>query len=99
RDRTVTGVQTCALPIFRPCPVEQPELSQQLVRSRLAHAWQYAVVGGMEDEVVANRQRPVEVVALRNDRQLPARLHGVADDVDARSEERRVGKEGRSRGG
>src|SRR5438270_13934629 len=54
RDLTVTGVQTCALPIYRPSP---------------------------------GRRRP------RTSRR---RLHGETDAV-ARSEERRVGKECRSR--
>src|SRR5207248_6398988 len=66
RDRTVTGVQTCALPIF-----------------------DYA-------DDVSEVAGDVQLLAVRRQRQ------GVAATADAdplhRSEERRVGKECRSRG-
>src|SRR5205814_6148188 len=63
--------------------LEQAELAEQLVRARLALPGRHAVVGGVEDQVVANRQGPVEVVALGNDRQVPARLDRISHDVDA----------------
>ena len=64
-------------------PVDQPELRQQLVRARLALARRHAVVGGVEDQVVADRDRAVEVAALRHDRELAAGPTGSRDDVDA----------------
>ena len=63
--------------------LEQAELLQQLVRPRLALARRHAVVGGVEDQVVADRDRAVEVVALRHDRELRGAPHRVAADVDA----------------
>src|SRR5699024_11246563 len=76
RDRNVTGVQTCALPIF---------IAQQHREGLLAH-----VVLALEDRV-AQAQR----VALAHEVDV-RQLRGLADQVE-RSEERRVGKEWRSR--
>src|SRR5688572_31085317 len=82
RDLTVTGVQTCALPIFlhvggRHVVVRQPHvgnvLEAQLLRSGIADLDHAGVVG---------RHRRL-AIALR---------------ADGRSEERRVGKEGRAWG-
>ena len=50
--------------------IEQAELVEQLVGARLALARRHAVVGGVEDQVVADRERAVEVAALRHDRDL-----------------------------
>jgi len=42
----------------------------------------HTVVGGMEDEVVADRERAIEVAALRHDRELSACLDRLGCDVD-----------------
>src|SRR5437867_9676962 len=65
RDRTVTGVQTCALPIFSPVPRQRPPHRSHV---RLCSSWW--------PTAPATRTPP---------------------GPSARSEERRVGKECRSR--
>src|SRR2546430_11028313 len=77
RDLTVTGVQTCALPIFeqQQYPMPQGRLARWLVTQELGYyqrmpAPDLAAVLLVEPEVAVRRKR---------------------------SEERRVGKEGRSR--
>src|SRR5256885_8889084 len=70
RDYKVTGVQTCALPIFK-------TLLGQPARHLLGRLQAHAAVA--------------DAVAQPDQLQLPA------GDVQDRSEERRVGKEGRSR--
>src|SRR5437773_11343447 len=76
RDRDVTGVQTCALPIFA-----APEAADGVAR-----------LDDFRDELVSERKRPAERHAPVNDRVIQvARRHD-----ERRSEERRVGKEGRS---
>src|SRR3712207_8727610 len=85
RDIGVTGVQTCALPIW-------------MGRRDLAHVRgvQHDLTAVGDDGlylVEALRRRPDVVVHVRNDRQHPA--HRSVEV--ARSEERRVGKECRSR--
>src|SRR5207248_6434568 len=98
-DRTVTGVQTCALPIFG--RVERQAISARERELRLqapvAPELRPAFTPGVllrrrTDEIVA---RPAE--ALR----LPA-VHGSEHGAErrevARSEERRVGKEWRAGG-
>src|SRR2546425_2128818 len=70
RDKLVTGVQTCALPICR--PVEQPEdLFWRVARTVAEPDGRY----GASDKAV----------------------EGLAETFFERSEERRVGKECRSR--
>src|SRR5689334_24615317 len=78
RDGTVTGVQTCALPIL----AHAEGFSRDLVR--LQSASQSADVCPMGSGALAGN-------SFRIDRELIARELG-------RSEERRVGKECRSRG-
>ena len=51
----------------------EPELLEQLVRARLSHLRRDAVVGGVEDQVVADRERAVEIAPLRHDRELASR--------------------------
>src|SRR2546430_6989737 len=68
RDLTVTGVQTCALPIYRAEPVEN-----------LDSGWNTNSHGG-------DREKAVGVG-----------VHPHCEHVVCRSEERRVGKECRSR--
>src|SRR5207249_5296821 len=89
RDRNVTGVQTCALPIFRGFhwPAENPEEVNQSIRRRAQ----------------ADRQMVREAataVAFDLDRFLQNTKHlDLAGKVHfLRSEERRVGKEWRARG-
>src|SRR2546429_6905580 len=81
RDVAVTGVQTCALPIYQ----------QQVIH-----------VQPVGDEAVLGRDHVLIGVARESRAQPVARLGGAAvSDVigqdQVRSEERRVGKEGRSR--
>src|SRR2546430_11412867 len=79
RDLTVTGVQTCALPIFDPLPH--------------AHAWLRArTEEGIHPRAKTNHAETVSLADLRPQ-------SGVGNDTpgDERSEERRVGKECRSR--
>src|SRR2546430_12893388 len=80
RDLTVTGVQTCALPIF-PTPVNEPVLS-------------YAP--GTPER--ADLKRTLKELSGRQ-LEIPLVIGGkdVHTGRTVRSEERRVGKEGRSR--
>src|SRR5688572_32041564 len=81
RDLTVTGVQTCALPIcqLRPGWQAADRVAQDQGRESLpAHLDRSARGGGDPDEAAG-------------------RLDAAADDARSRSEERRVGKECRSR--
>src|SRR5207248_8651574 len=86
RDRTVTGVQTCALPIWRRIGVVVQEQAADLllnVRDNLlTFARFHGVVGA-----------PVRRCADGVMRQFG--IDDVADRKVQRSEERRVGKEGR----
>src|SRR3989475_4973806 len=80
RDLTVTGVQTCALPIS----INMSEFQEAHTVSTLKGAPPGYVgygEGGVLTEAV--RRRPYSVVLL--------------DEIEKRSEERRVGKECRSR--
>src|SRR5438552_8574896 len=80
RDDLVTGVQTCALPIYPPPDV------QLLHREHVAHRAE-------DHEIALAARRPApDATASR----LPQRLD--EERVGLRSEERRVGKECRSRG-
>src|SRR5205085_5216957 len=81
RDLTVTGVQTCALPIF----------AQGANDPRVNHAESEQIVVALRD-----RGFPVEYLLI------PDEGHGFARPINnmassMRSEERRVGKECRSR--
>src|SRR5256885_2871424 len=85
RDYKVTGVQTCALPIFHLEPVVV--LAQVLDEGAVEHGGQAVVVAALDD-VVLGLER--EQLALRVGEPL-REVH------EPRTEERRVGKEGRSR--
>src|SRR5262249_57168248 len=84
RDWSVTGVQTCALPI---CPVQcsvrilisAGEASGEMYGAQLIAALRFQLFGMQSPEASALQVRSQEAVGDR-------------------SEERRVGKEGRSRG-
>src|SRR5207249_5099502 len=88
RDRNVTGVQTCALPIYHLTP--HPDLVL------LANGW---LSNGRLPEPTAFRDvKYVGVhLALERRNRLDAQTVGRFGTV-GRSEERRVGKEGRLRG-
>src|SRR5256886_9846466 len=81
RDLTVTGVQTCALPILSP-----PEPGLDTRTAKLGH----------EAKDIADLIKRAETASERRDKELPAhaRKNGAGAE---RSEERRVGKECRSR--
>src|SRR5256885_11049795 len=81
RDYKVTGVQTCALPIFRPLVADPHQRPKALVGVRGRHA------DVREDEVGAVLERSLD----------EGRTVGGRGDHLVRSEERRVGKECRSR--
>src|SRR5256885_3056856 len=82
RDYKVTGVQTCALPIFA---FQCSGYVLEDVHLHPAGPWSRRTV---------ERQRPVR---SRGARSVRRRLDGRGPRAGARSEERRVGKECRSR--
>src|SRR5699024_11730801 len=86
RDRNVTGVQTCALPIWM----------EVLHQSQLGRVYTYIVRGSVEEvRQRVEETRPLFVEAL------PLSLEEIfiyeMGGDDYRSEERRVGKEWRDR--
>src|SRR3712207_8672326 len=84
RDIGVTGVQTCALPIYAPRPVPVAGIHDE------------AVVGAGGDGTEPGPAGPAGTERGHSDGVgVPAR--GVRPAVECRSEERRVGKECRSR--
>src|SRR5690606_40850023 len=96
RDFHVTGVQTCALPIYLQLRIEQIDTAHlaSLDPERLAHYNQVLREQLAElDEEVARLCAPFELVGSAGRGVTPA----DADRSIDRSEERRVGKEGRSR--
>src|SRR5207248_8542172 len=89
RDRTVTGVQTCALPISREAILTGVAAHERPVRQLAAHRFHGAgpavacrVSVGEED---AEEQARIELVGVC-----------MPDVASLRSEERRVGRECRS---
>src|SRR5205085_3278890 len=87
RDLTVTGVQTCALPIYRP----------SLSRCRGEASLRTSFSRGFDADVISSATRP----RLRGTER-PRAPRGPARERSARnrrSEERRVGKEGGPRSG
>src|SRR5207248_4031596 len=92
RDRTVTGVQTCALPIFFSSKAFADEEEQR----RDAHKWETCLKA-------TKTFYPTSLSDPAFDVHYNARLGGAQSDKGkpisyARSEERRVGKECRARG-
>src|SRR5205807_3867585 len=90
RDYKVTGVQTCALPISMEHADETPAAeAQEVVASSTPEAPADGSQGGegSEADAAAQAAGPPE----------PAKDLGPETDEPARSEERRVGKECRSR--
>src|SRR5690606_39601936 len=89
RDFHVTGVQTCALPISNP---DSPLLS--LAQKEFEHASNLANASPLPDQAL------VYVYAIRGEKTPPEvweRFQNKLTERRARSEERRVGKECRSR--
>src|SRR5206468_5952035 len=91
RDLIVTGVQTCALPIYQGCRVRARNLADA---KRCAEAHR---PGNQQSVAVDQRRR---ALACRNSREkrLPhqARTQSLLVISTRRSEERRVGKECRA---
>src|SRR5207248_4247710 len=90
RDRTVTGVQTCALPISQPAPVLQSgdvfaRFLLSLPRSQRPKTAAYPSLDDPFASPIADHVRGI------------LEKKGVKTVYKTRSEERRVGKEGRSR--
>src|SRR5205823_6863388 len=93
RDKLVTGVQTCALPIWIVCVQKADEL-QDALGTAFAHdelAIAEAAATGLEVEcsVLGN----ADPIASQ-----PGEIMLAAGESSWRSEERRVGKEGRAGG-
>src|SRR5207247_8252793 len=91
RDPLVTGVQTCALPISSRVhfPLRDPKLEGDL---KAAQELEREVYAGVTREDLQAKQKLIQdrIAAINQYRKLGGR-------VATRSEERRVGKEGRSR--
>src|SRR5205823_10739532 len=91
RDKLVTGVQTCALPIYQPGSTSwrSPALGMDLYRS--------ADDADMPIDAAAEHARATHKISLYGD--YATHASSLSDDGGgARSEERRVGKEGRCGG-
>src|SRR2546428_2855580 len=86
RDLIVTGVQTCALPIFAPLALSGLE-QRPIAGSQTPASWHWSL-GGHSTGLV-----PVHTPA----RQASASVQALPSSHAVRSEERRVGKECRSR--
>src|SRR5205085_4505281 len=95
RDLTVTGVQTCALPISAELLLHR----RDDLRKRLAVVRNDLRDHQPGEHAVALRQEVAEAdtAALLAADEHVAREHQIGHVLEARSEERRVGKEGRSR--
>src|SRR5207248_7615525 len=94
RDRTVTGVQTCALPILQP-DGRWPSTSSPATST----PWRAPELGPLHRlDVEVDREQVLHVEGVNGE----ARVYEVLVLLDphavVRSEERRVGKECRTRG-
>src|SRR5699024_12087337 len=87
RDRNVTGVQTCALPISRPAP----EIWATATRSR-APVFASALLGAPKKPAKRKRAKPPTARSVPCRQTACSRISSGPDGW--RSEERRVGKEG-----
>src|SRR5207248_7910401 len=88
RDRTVTGVQTCALPISRRVP-------QRLLRRHRRHLRRR----GINKRSTGGGQKDARHVLSSGAAETLQDRRVLAVDRQQRSEERRVGKEWRAGGG
>src|SRR5205823_7770732 len=94
RDKLVTGVQTCALPIFRPHVLEQVRVP---ARSKAAGPHLPQILAPSFPRVVSIGVREHQAASVpQAEPQAPTRRK-TPYSVTARSEERRVGKECRAR--
>src|SRR5207253_5910226 len=91
RDGHVTGVQTCALPIFDDI-MKRMETSNQLELKVVLKADVQGSVQAVREAMTQLSTQEVKVNIVL------ASVGGIKES-DIRSEERRVGKEDRSRGG
>src|SRR5690606_41054626 len=96
RDLHVTGVQTCAPPISAYAPQPLPRLGIVITdtagRPRRAGQTDFAL-GACSVEVLDDLRGAVDA----DGRALAVTARAVADEIAARSEERRAGKGGRRR--
>src|SRR5207237_5029426 len=97
RDSSVTGVQTCALPIYAARLRRQRGVALDVIGS----AERRAEIGRRVVEAVDVRPHQADVVLLADldDLGLQLRRAGFGKARGDRSEERRVGKEGGARWG
>src|SRR5690606_40990648 len=96
RDFHVTGVQTCALPIYA-AAASNFSVSGAGIDLTLASSAGRVVMNG--EEAAADALRLLSAAGgLDADVALQMNLVSSQNAADARSEERRVGKEGSSRG-
>src|SRR5207244_9658654 len=94
RDDLVTGVQTCALPIFVPWPPDRrPEdaLTYGAARGVLI------IPGAFGRDIIRGANAPVQLLVDGSDGNTAGLLGAYASRITARSEERRVGQQGRRR--
>src|SRR5699024_12181084 len=89
RDRNVTGVQTCALPIFR----HIPEKHFKMIRYGGLYARHRKIDRKLYHVIPKEKHKKLRSF----DRWQEAILHSFGYDPLERSEERRVGKECRER--
>src|SRR5207245_8496886 len=92
RDATVTGVQTCALPISKPSNLGTFRSDSQ--RSRGWKVLRRSCENGLRAGTLGSRSLPPPLSAIRRRR---FKLGSVALNSGERSEERRVGNERRWR--
>src|SRR5205823_8704968 len=92
RDKLVTGVQTCALPI---CDIDQHDVADHQNMVLISQAGAKKVFGNEnpigKTLLVTSGSTPVEIVGVVGD--VRSRKVAEPNDMEFRSEERRVGKE------
>src|SRR5699024_11889814 len=94
RDRNVTGVQTCALPIYG------ATISIRCMRPRLFRSFGNGYGLGRDNLAGEARRLGADVIAVGTYHEVPEALRTFDGDVMVlRSEERRVGKGCRVQGG
>src|SRR5229473_2519474 len=60
----------------------EAELRQELISPVFALAFFDAVVGGVEEQILADRDPAFQVVVLRYDREMSPGVDGIIDDID-----------------